>query len=116
MSSPSWLPRASLSVSRLVRQSVLGGLVLGLALGCSGSDDPEIEEPGAPIPCDVQRVLERNCLRCHGEHKEYGAPYSFTSLEEIHRVRGGEPLYRRMHEALEDDFMPPVTLNVEPPV
>ncbi|MEZ4370458.1 MAG: hypothetical protein R3B07_06515 [Polyangiaceae bacterium] len=83
---------------------------------CSGSSAPEDQLPESPIPCEVQQVLERNCLRCHGEEKQYGAPYSFTSLEEIHRVRGGEPLYRRMLDALEEDFMPPVTLKVEPPV
>lgn len=116
MASPDLLRRASRSFPLVVRRSALGGFVAGLVLGCSGSDGSEIDMPGAPIPCEVQRVLQRNCLRCHGEHKEYGAPYSFTSLEEIHRVRGGQPLYRRMHEALEEDFMPPVTLNVEPPV
>lgn len=103
------------AVRRLLRHATcLAGL--GFLASCSGSSAPEEQLPESPIPCEVQQVLEHNCLRCHGEKKQYGAPYSFTSLEEIHRVRGGEPLYRRMLDALEEDFMPPVTLKVEPPV
>ncbi|MEZ4229288.1 MAG: hypothetical protein R3B89_08995 [Polyangiaceae bacterium] len=116
MLAPTWLRPQSLSSLRSASRALRAGASALSLLACSGADDPGHEQPAAPIPCEVQQALEHNCLRCHGEHKEYGAPYSFTSLEEIHRVRGGEPLYRRMLEALEDDFMPPVTLKVEPPV
>ncbi|MCB9607609.1 MAG: hypothetical protein H6716_13525 [Polyangiaceae bacterium] len=115
-----WLSHSSLFFAlalrkrRAFRIAYFG--VSGCLLGCSGGAEPEEETVSRPIPCEVQQVLERNCLRCHGEEKQYGAPYSFISLDEIHRVRGGEPLYRRMLDALEEDFMPPVTLKVEPPV
>lgn len=88
---------------------------MGLA-SCSSPPEPEAEPPPKPIPCEVQRVLDSSCLRCHGEKRLYASPYSFTSLELIHAVRGGKPVYERMHEALETDLMPPVTLPVDPPV
>ncbi len=68
------------------------------------------------IPCDVARVLEAKCLRCHGAEPRHGAPYRFTSLSRIREVRGGKPVFERIELAIEEDFMPPLEVEDDPPV
>jgi hypothetical protein len=83
-----------------------------LSSACGG-DDPE---PARGIPCDVQAVLDAKCRRCHGAVLQNEAPYHFMTIDQIHEVRGGRPVYDRMRTVLEDDFMPPVFAAFDPPV
>lgn len=86
----------------------------GLA-ACSGSDTEDTEATEV-IPCDVQQVLQAKCLRCHDDPPQLDAPYLFTSLENIHEVRGDKPVYERIQLTLEVDYMPPLGVETEPPV
>lgn len=35
------------------------------------------------LPCEVAKLLERHCARCHGEQRRFGAPMSLTTWEEL---------------------------------
>lgn len=105
--------RRCLRARLLSLSSLASALVLA---GCSGAEGSAEQLEPRPIPCEVQLVLDSSCLRCHGDKLLYGAPFAFTSLEQIHAVRGGKPVFERMHEALETNLMPPVGLPVDPPV
>ncbi|MGZ3474859.1 MAG: monooxygenase [Polyangiales bacterium] len=39
--------------------------------------------PGAPLPCEIDDVLARNCRTCHGETPKYGAPMSLVTWEDL---------------------------------
>lgn len=68
------------------------------------------------IPCDVQTVLDAKCLRCHGATLEFDAPYALTSFEQFHEVLGEKPVYDIVKRTIEDDYMPPVVIQTDPPV
>ena len=90
-----------------------------LSSGCGGDDSEptgKTSSSALSVPCDVQDVLEAKCLRCHGTVLENDAPYHLVTIAQIHEVRGGRPVYDRMRSVLEDDYMPPVVIPLDPPV
>jgi len=88
---------------------VLLGALCSAALACSS--------PAAPVTyCDVQPITESRCERCHTEPPENGAPFSLVGYAATQESYEGEPIYERMGRAVRTDFMPPVTLSVDPPV
>jgi hypothetical protein len=75
-------------------------LVVPFAVGCGSTtndatpsndagfgDDATTSEvgsiPGAPLPCEIDDVLERNCRKCHGVTTKFGAPMSLVSWEDL---------------------------------
>ena len=64
----------------------------------------------------VQAVLEAKCHRCHGAVLKHEAPIHLLTLDQIHRVIDGTPVYARMRYALENDLMPATFIPDDPPV
>ena len=57
--------------------------------------------PGASpsLPCDVESVLQSNCLHCHGPNRMSGATVSFTSYDALHMASVSvptQPVYKTM--------------------
>lgn len=81
-------------------------------VGCS--DDAAA--PTLGIPCDVQAVLDAKCLRCHGTPLELDAPYALTELEQFHEAIGELHVYDIVKRTIEDEYMPPVVIQADPPI
>jgi len=64
----------------------------------------------------VKPIVESKCERCHSDPPSNGAPFSLANYAATQREDEGEPIYERMARAVRSDAMPPVSLNVEPPV
>lgn len=84
----------------------------------SASGGATSNDPGAVSDwCAVERVLFSKCQRCHGEPALHGAPFSLLNYEATQAVdRHGKPRYLVMQRALESGAMPPLYLELEPPV
>jgi hypothetical protein len=87
---------------------------------------PEPGEPGGAagtptelepvIPCAVRVVLQSNCQRCHQDPELNGAPFPLLTWDDTRVEFGAVLVYQAMLEAVDDDFMPPTWLDVNPPV
>lgn len=62
--------------------------------------------------CDVEPILEAHCQRCHTEPQQNGAPFPLLTYEDTQE----DERYEMMGGAVGRDFMPPVWLDVDPPV
>jgi uncharacterized membrane protein len=88
------------------------GIVTSPAVGGAG-EGSSVE----PTWCDVARVLEQKCQRCHQDPPTNGAPFALLTYEDTQVLeRGGTPRYERVHDAVESEFMPATWLKLEPPV
>jgi uncharacterized membrane protein len=75
---------------------------------------------GSPF-CDARAVVAQKCLRCHSDPPANGAPFSLATYADVttpspsrrdpERTRAD-----RMLAAVESDFMPPISLLVDPAV
>jgi uncharacterized membrane protein len=74
------------------------------------------DAPALVTYCDVQPIIEARCVRCHGDPTEHSAPFSLTSYVATQQTYFDAPIYERMAVAVRADSMPPVTLDVTPPV
>ena len=92
-----------------------------LASGC-GSAESDVVDKGSDggaldaqlTWCDVEPILQAHCQRCHTEPPENGAP--FALLTHADTQEGNPHRYEQMAAVLEQDFMPPQWLEVDPPV
>jgi|GEM_PF-2210237 len=101
--------RGWLASRRLVSRFLACGSVAYGSVACAGAADPVTY-------CDVQPIIEARCVRCHGEPTEHNAPFSLTSYAATQQTYFDTPIYERMAVAVRADSMPPVTLDVTPPV
>lgn len=62
--------------------------------------------------CDVAPILEARCQRCHTDPPKNGAPFPLLSYEDTQE----EERYEQVGDAVSRDFMPPLWLEVDPPV
>lgn len=127
--------RATTSFSQLsVRTNTWAGAALAVCslslIGCVSNATGSLEETGAgdgdqmasddsPDYCDIQPILATKCLRCHGEPLEHGAPVALTSQSAFHMPWGSKdrPLYERVGDVVERDFMPATWISdADPPV
>lgn len=81
--------------------------------GGSGGAPPE---PEPNFPCDVRVVLESKCQRCHQDPPLNGAPFPLLSWSDTRVEYVDQLVYQAMLGAVDTDFMPPLWVDVEPPV
>lgn len=82
-----------------------------------GGAPSEAGAPGAPdFPCDVRRVLEAKCQRCHQRPPANGAPFPLLTWNDTRATYGKQLVYEAMLVAVESGFMPLVELELTPPV
>ena len=62
--------------------------------------------------CDVAPILEARCHRCHTDPPENGAPFPLLTYADTQE----DDRYEHMGEAIEREFMPPLWLELDPPV
>jgi cytochrome c551/c552 len=84
----------------------------GVASGGSGSMPPVAGSGGAPaipgsdLPCDVQRIIEANCVTCHGTRPAFGAPMSLMQTADFAKDAEGLTVGKRVVERINDDQKP----------
>ena len=95
-----------------------GGLLLAFGtMSCGGDDNGTSQTTeGLTIPCDVQRVLEAKCQRCHGDPQQNGAPFPLLTLEHFHADYFDVAIHQRAAMAVESGFMPLPSTTIMPPV
>jgi hypothetical protein len=100
-------------------------ILVRLTLACSSgvpestpTSDTHVSQAEAGAFCDAFDVMERKCLRCHGDPTANGAPFRLDSYEatQVPARDGNTVRSDRMREVIESGFMPPVKLAVDPPV
>lgn len=96
-----------------------------LTLACSSgapetppTSDTHVSQADAGGFCDAFAVMQRKCLRCHGNPPANGAPFRLDSYDatQVRSRDGSQVRSDRMREAVLSGYMPPVKLLVEPPV
>ena len=119
----------------------IGLFLAGLLAGACGSDDPELNRKGGPIPtppdtsmaaggeggnagsgngeaitwCQARTVLKANCQRCHQDPMKNGAPIALLTYEDTQGPWSAtELVHDVMLRAVEEGFMPYLALN-DPP-
>lgn len=121
-------------VSRL--PTLLGVMLLGLAIACA--EDPDVEREGGPFPpdpsgndgsdpgsagggaavpfCAAFEVVVDKCQRCHTDPPKFGAPVPFLSVDDFHRPYGSGSMeyFQAAIGQVEADLMPYTALN-DPP-
>jgi hypothetical protein len=68
------------------------------------------------FPCDVSRIIEAKCERCHSDPPENGAPFPLLSWEDTQKPYGRVLVHDAMLVAVESGFMPLTELDLSPPV
>jgi hypothetical protein len=68
------------------------------------------------FPCDVSRIIEAKCERCHSDPPENGAPFPLLSWEDTQKPYGRVLVHDAMLVAVESGFMPLTELELSPPV
>ena len=100
-------------------------LLVRLTLACSSgvpdtapTSDTHVSQADAGGFCAAFAVMERKCLRCHGNPTANGAPFRLDSYAatQVRAHDGSELRSDRMREVIESGYMPPVKLRVDPPV
>ena len=67
--------------------------------------------------CAVRAVLEAKCQRCHAAPSQHGAPFPLVTYEDTQVMnRRGEARFVTIAAVLEEGFMPPSFITLEPPV
>jgi uncharacterized membrane protein len=67
--------------------------------------------------CAASAVLRDKCQRCHQDPPLSGAPFPLLTYDDTQLVdRKGVPRFERMKAAVDSDYMPPLVLELEPPV
>jgi hypothetical protein len=74
-----------------------------------------LRQAGAELPCDVDEAFAKKCRRCHGTPTRHGAPLTFYTWEDTHKLRGDAPVYKYIGRAVATDAMPFRTLT-NPPI
>jgi uncharacterized membrane protein len=70
-----------------------------------------------PTWCNVQRVLEQKCQRCHQDPPMNGAPFPLVTYEDTQvSERTGRRRYERIYGAVESEYMPATFIKLNPPV
>jgi uncharacterized membrane protein len=77
--------------------------------GAGGSAEPA-------FPCDVSRIIEAKCVRCHSDPPENGAPFPLLTWEDTQKPYGRVLVHDAMLVAVESGFMPLTELELSPPV
>lgn len=90
----------------------------GGSAGNAGSDGgcgaPSAKNP--TFPCEVEAVLKAKCQRCHDDPQKNGAPFPLLAWSDTQTDYFGKPVYERMFSVVSSDFMPFVSLPLNPPV
>jgi hypothetical protein len=68
------------------------------------------------FPCDVSRIIQAKCERCHSDPPENGAPFPLLSWEDTQKPYGRVLVHDAMLVAVESGFMPLTELELSPPV
>jgi hypothetical protein len=65
--------------------------------------------PGSDLHCDVQRIIQANCVTCHGARPAFGAPMSLVKAADFKRDAEGLTVGQRVVQRINDDqtAMPP---------
>src|SRR6185295_17072612 len=71
------------------------------------------ELPSAGLPCGVQGILQKNCVRCHAATPQFGAPMPLVSYADLMAPAVSQPsrtVYELVLERVTSDArpMPPV--------
>lgn len=67
--------------------------------------------------CNVQRVLQDKCQRCHSDPPQHGAPFALVTYDDTQALdRHEQPRYLAMEEAVASGTMPATFLKLDPPV
>ncbi len=119
---PSGVPRTSLRPRGVLAPLLLPALVLGVACGSGTSElspstagaidlDAGTAGPRGPsgLPCDVDAVLAQNCLKCHAEIPQFGAPMPLTTWDALHaaaRSDGTKSVYELVPVRIANDDQP----------
>ena len=96
------------------RWSLWGVLSL---FACAGTDGESSAQELAY--CDVEPIIERYCLRCHGDPLDHHAPFSLTSwdlMQEDYPPGSGIPIWQAMEDPIERNVMPMESFPLDPPV
>lgn len=96
---------------------LLGAWIVASSCGNGGGNSNGTQTDGGGSDaeltwCDVLPILEARCQRCHTDPQENGAPFSLLTYDDTQ----DENRYEHMGEAVDRDFMPPLWLEVDPPV
>ena len=90
----------------MLRRSAFTSFLLGLTACAGGPDDP-----GDPVTyCEAELVFEQNCVRCHHEEPEFGAPMSLETYADVERH------HATIKSVVQTDFMPYTKSAIAPPV
>lgn len=92
-----------------------------MALAGCGGEEPALQTadatvtPTGDLPCPVDRVLRDVCQQCHGSPTKSGAPFALITYADTQAVYMGQPVWKRMNNALQTGMMPmsPVTITDE---
>jgi hypothetical protein len=69
--------------------------------------------------CEVLAVLRAKCQRCHDAPPKHGAPFpllTYAHTQAEYPPGSGQAVHRRMLTMIRYRTMPPLTLELEPPV
>lgn len=93
-----------------------------LASGCGNarSDVVEKRTDGGALDaqltwCDVEPILQARCQRCHTNPPENAAPFPLVEYADT-QAGTSTRRFEQMAKALDENFMPPEWLEVDPPV
>jgi cytochrome c551/c552 len=103
-------------------RTVLCGLVFAVVAcsptsGLPGGSNPSLTGEGnggqgatgsTPFPCAVGAVLQTKCWSCHGAERNYGAPMTLLTDEDVHAMThdGTQQIYQRMSARIHDAASP----------
>ncbi len=86
------------------------------SLGCgppnpvgSGGAGGTGNNPGGPLPCDIDNILRTKCQACHGSAPKFGAPMPLTSIEDIRKLAvsdGSLAVWQKMQQRVHDSAAP----------
>lgn len=96
---------------------LLGAWIVASGCADSGDDSKGTQTDGGGSDqeltwCDVAPILEARCQRCHTDPPKNGAPFPLLSYDDTQ----DDERYEQVGNAVSRDFMPPLWLEVDPPV
>lgn len=91
-------------------RTILGGLAL-VTMGACGDraeDAPSTSESAlqSNLPCDVQEIINANCIQCHGTDPKAGAPMSLASQPDWAKVLRGQKVATSVGARIHDPVRP----------
>lgn len=90
--------------------------LLGLALLAACGARPNEKEPSDVTWCETAEILQAKCQRCHSSPTAHGAGSSLLTYADTQRVLAHGPVWAQMRVRVESGDMPPLALDVTPPV